>query len=75
MSQENVETVRRIFDSWSIGHFGVGLTDLDPDVEFVVRHPFPEAVETVGPEGIREYMRRFLATGKPMRSRQEVSKR
>lgn len=60
MSQEKVETVRRIFDRWSTGNFGAGLSDLDPDVEFVVRHPFPEAVETVGPEGIREYMRRFL---------------
>ena len=60
MSQEDVETVRRILDSWSTGDFGVGLADLDPGVEFVVRHPFPEAVETVGPDGIRDYMRRFL---------------
>jgi ketosteroid isomerase-like protein len=29
-------------------------------VVFVVRHPFPEAVETVGRNGIREYMRGFL---------------
>jgi ketosteroid isomerase-like protein len=27
---------------------------------FVVRHPFPEAVETAGPDGIRKYMRAFL---------------
>jgi uncharacterized protein len=60
MSQENVEVVRRIFDGWATGDFGAGLTDLDPDVVFVVRHPFPEAVETVGPDGIRDYMRRFL---------------
>jgi ketosteroid isomerase-like protein len=60
MSQENVEVVRRIFDGWATGNFGAGLTDLDPDVVFVVRHPFPEAVETVGLGGIRDYMRRFL---------------
>jgi uncharacterized protein len=60
MSQENVEIVRRIFDAWATGDFGTGLADLDPDVVFVVRHPFPEAIETVGPDGIRDYMRRFL---------------
>jgi ketosteroid isomerase-like protein len=60
MSQENVEIVRRIFDSWATGDFGAGMADLDPDVVFVVRHPFPEAVETSGPDGIRKYMRGFL---------------
>jgi ketosteroid isomerase-like protein len=60
MSQENVEIVQRIFDGWATGDFGAGLTDLDPDVVFAVRHPFPEAVETVGPDGIRDYMRGFL---------------
>jgi ketosteroid isomerase-like protein len=60
MSQENVEVVRRIFDGWSTGDFGAGLADLDPDVVFVVRRPFPEAGETVGPDGIRDYMARSL---------------
>jgi ketosteroid isomerase-like protein len=60
MSDENVEIVRRIFDAWSTGDFGAGLADLDPDVLFVVRRPFPEAGETVGPDGIRDYMARFL---------------
>jgi ketosteroid isomerase-like protein len=60
MSQENVEIVRHIFDGWATGDFGAGFTDLDPDVVFVVRRPFPEAVKTVGPNGIRDYMRRFL---------------
>jgi uncharacterized protein len=60
MSQENVEVVRRVFAGWATGDFGAGLTDLDPDVVFVVRRPFPEPVETVGPSGIREYMRGFL---------------
>jgi ketosteroid isomerase-like protein len=60
MSQENVEIVQRIFDRWATGDFAAGLISLDPDVAFVVRHPFPEAVEAVGTEGIREYMRGFL---------------
>jgi ketosteroid isomerase-like protein len=60
MSQENVEIIQRIFDGWAVGDFGTGLADLDPDVVFVVRPPFPEAVETAGPDGIQEYMRRFL---------------
>jgi ketosteroid isomerase-like protein len=60
MSQENVEIVQRIFDGWAVGDFSTGLADLDPHVVFIVRHPFPEAVETAGPDGIREYMRRFL---------------
>ena len=60
MSQENVEIVKRIFERWAAGDFVAGLTDLAPDAAFVVRHPFPEAVETAGWEGIREYMRRFL---------------
>jgi uncharacterized protein len=60
MSEENVDIVQRIFDGWATGEFRTGLTDLAPDVVFVVRHPFPEAVETAGPDGIQEYMRRFL---------------
>jgi ketosteroid isomerase-like protein len=64
VSQENVEVVRRIFDGWAIGDFGAGLADLDPDVVFVVRRPFPEAGETAGPDGIRDYMRRFLENWK-----------
>jgi ketosteroid isomerase-like protein len=60
MSQEKVEIVRRIFDRWATGDFGAGLADLDPGVVFVVRPPVPEAVKTVGPDGIRKYMRGFL---------------
>jgi ketosteroid isomerase-like protein len=60
MSQDKVEIVQQFFDSWARGDFGAGLTDLDPDVVFVVRHPFPEAVRTVGPDGIGRYLRRFL---------------
>jgi ketosteroid isomerase-like protein len=60
MSQDKVEIVQRIFDGWATGDFGAGLTNLDPDVVFVVRQPFPEPVRTVGPDGIRRYMRRFL---------------
>src|SRR6476620_5215277 len=60
MPKGNLEVVKRIFEGWAVGDFGTGLADLDPDVVFVVRHPFPEAVETAGPDGIRKYMRAFL---------------
>jgi ketosteroid isomerase-like protein len=60
MSQENVEVVRRIFDRWATGDFIAGLNDLDRYVLFVVRHPFPEFGVVVGPDQIRDYMRRFL---------------
>lgn len=67
MSQENVQIVKRIFDGWSTGDFGAGFDDLDPHVVFIVRHPFPEPVETSGPDGIRKYMRGFLDNWKSYR--------
>ena len=60
MSRENVEIVEGIFEGWAVGDFSAGVADLDPEVVFVVRHPFPERVETTGADGIERYMRRFL---------------
>ena len=60
MSQENVEIVRRIFDSWAKGHFRGGVDNLDPQVLFIVRPPLAEPAVRVGPEGIGNYMRDFL---------------
>ena len=60
MSQANVEIVEGIVEGWAVGDFGAGLADLDPEVVFVVRHPFPERAETTGADGIERYMRRFL---------------
>ena len=60
MSQENVEIVRRIYEAWAAGDFRAGIDALDQHVVFVVRPDFPEFGVFLGPDGIREYMRRFL---------------
>ena len=60
MSDENVEVVRRIFESWAEGDFRGGAKDLDPQVAFIVRKPFPEPVEAVGPDAVVGYMSDFL---------------
>ncbi len=61
MSEENVEVVRTMYESWERGDFSAGAVDLDPHVTFVVRPSFPESGVYHGPEGVRDYMRRFLA--------------
>jgi ketosteroid isomerase-like protein len=48
MSEENVEVVPRIFESWAEGDFRGGADELDPDVMFVVRKPFPEPGTVIG---------------------------
>ena len=60
LSAENVEIVRRAYDRWATGDFRAGAADLDPHVVFVVRPPFLEPGVYLGPDGVRDYMRRFL---------------
>ncbi|MBA2764116.1 MAG: nuclear transport factor 2 family protein [Thermoleophilaceae bacterium] len=60
MSQENVETIKRIYASWAKGDFSEGLHDLDSQVQFLVRDEFPEPGMFVGPTGVASYMRVFL---------------
>jgi ketosteroid isomerase-like protein len=60
MSQENVEIVRGIYDGWSAGNFVVGADHLDDHAVFVVRSDFPEWGVFHGPDGVKQYMRRFL---------------
>jgi ketosteroid isomerase-like protein len=60
MSEENVEIVRRIFAAWDAGDFAAPIP-YDPHVLFMVSREYPEFGVFVGPEGVREYMRRFLA--------------
>jgi SnoaL-like domain len=59
MSQ-NVEIVRRIFEAWSTGDFRAGAEDFEQHVTFVIAPELPEFGVFVGPEGVREYMRRVL---------------
>lgn len=60
MSQENVEIVRGIYESWARGDFRVSFDHLDPHIVFIVGPDFPDAGVFNGTEGVREYMRRFL---------------
>jgi ketosteroid isomerase-like protein len=61
MSEENVEIVRAIFDSWTHGDFRAAVSHLDEHVLFVVSRDFPEFGVFVGPEAVAEYTRGFLA--------------
>src|SRR4051794_21579169 len=62
MSEEKLEVVRAIYAAWKEGDFSAGAGDLDPHVTFVVRPSFPESGIFHGPDGVRDYMRRFLAS-------------
>jgi uncharacterized protein len=60
MSQENVESVRRMYEAWAVGDFGAGVHLLDHYVVLVIRQDFPEFGAFFGIDGVRNYMRRFL---------------
>jgi len=60
MSQENVETVRGVYERWGQGDFRAYVDVLDPLVVFVMRPEFPEAGSYLGLERLGEYMRGFL---------------
>ena len=60
MSQENVEIVRRIYDEWATGRFRAGIDYFDEHDVFVVRPDFPEWGVFTGPDGVRDFMQRFL---------------
>jgi ketosteroid isomerase-like protein len=65
MSEENVEIVRSIFDAWAKGEFGPALLrHLDEHVLYFIPPDFPEFGVFVGPEGVGEHTRRFLAQWK-----------
>jgi ketosteroid isomerase-like protein len=60
MSQENEETVRRMLAAWAQGDFTAGTAELDPQVAYIVRPPFPETAAVLGLAAVGEYMDRFL---------------
>ena len=60
MSQENVETVRDIYERWSRSDFRTGVDVFDPLVLFVMRPEFPDAGNYLGLERLAEYMRGLL---------------
>jgi ketosteroid isomerase-like protein len=62
MSRDYVEIVRRIYERWADGDFKAGMELYDPHILLVLRPEFPDARAYLGPDEIREYMRRdFLA--------------
>jgi ketosteroid isomerase-like protein len=60
MSQENIDTVRAVFERWSEGDFRAGVDLFDPHVVLVLRPEFPDAGAYLGPEGVASYMTSFL---------------
>ena len=61
MSSDHVETLRATYDEWGRGNFRGGADMWDADAVFSLRPEFPDAGDYHGLEGIRHYMRGFLA--------------
>jgi ketosteroid isomerase-like protein len=60
VSEENVESIRRVYESWGRGDFAGSTGVLDEHALMVVRPEFPDAGTYLGPQGIAEYTRGFL---------------
>jgi ketosteroid isomerase-like protein len=61
MSQENLETVRRIYAEWERGDMNAGVELFDPEIVF--ESYMPDAAERVvanGLDGVAAFMREFL---------------
>jgi ketosteroid isomerase-like protein len=59
MRQENLETIRGVYERWAEGDFRT-VDHLDPHFVLVMRPEFPEAGAHLGLDGLAEYMGRFL---------------
>ena len=58
MSQENVEILRRLFETWNRGDFDAVAAFYDPEVEFNPgRLPPGEKTRYIGREGVKEWIR------------------
>jgi ketosteroid isomerase-like protein len=60
MSDQNVEAVRAVYESWGKGDFSASVPLFDEHVLFVLRPEFPDAGTYVGPEAIAGYTRGLL---------------
>ncbi|MDP9189204.1 MAG: nuclear transport factor 2 family protein [Actinomycetota bacterium] len=60
MSDENVETLTRIYDGWERGDFTVSATAFEQNAILVIDPEIPDAGVYAGQDGIRTYMTRFL---------------
>jgi ketosteroid isomerase-like protein len=61
MSEQNIEIVRGIYDGWARGDFAAATRHYHEGTVLVMRPEFPEAGTYRGLEGIRGYMKGFLA--------------
>jgi ketosteroid isomerase-like protein len=57
MSQENVETIRALFDDWTRGD--LGLDRMDPEISMFESTTLPGAASAVGIEAVRRYQESF----------------
>ena len=60
MSQENVNTLREVYDEWGKGNFQAGGDLWDRLALFIPLVEIPEEGYYVGPEGPGKFMRRWL---------------
>ena len=62
MSQENVETVRRLYEAVNVSGIGVVPDFVHPDVEVVPPPNWPEASIFRGREQVQEFARQWMET-------------
>ena len=60
MSQENVNTVRAVYEEWGKGNFRAGVDLYDPLVLFVAHPNMPEAGHYLGIDDIQRFFRGYL---------------
>ena len=60
MSQENVDSLRAVYEQWGRGNFQAGLDLYDPHVLFIPLADAPERGPYLGRESISEFMRTWL---------------
>jgi ketosteroid isomerase-like protein len=60
MSQENVETLTRVYAGWERGDFGVSVALFDRNITLVIDPGIPGGGVFVGRDGVRAYMKDFL---------------
>ena|SRR5437899_10117548 len=70
MSPENVEIVQRRCEAFDRGDFETSLADLDPDIDYDLRH-FPDGRVYHGHDGVREAFRRWLGTWEDYRQQRD----